>query len=160
MKKLFFVSLGCDKNLVDAEHMLALLHTDGYQITEDETEADVIIVNTCCFIEDAAQESVNTILDMAELKKTGHLKALIVTGCLATRYSKDIGVEIPEVDGVIGASSYDEVKDVLDRVLAGEEHVEDIEDTSRTPVDSGRILTTGGHFAYLKLAEGCDKNCS
>lgn len=160
MKKLFFVSLGCDKNLVDAEHMLALLHTDGYQITEDETEADVIIVNTCCFIEDAAQESVNTILDMAELKKTGHLKALIVTGCLATRYSKDIGVEIPEVDGVIGASSYDEVKDVLDRVLAGEEHVEDIEDTSRTPVDSGRILTTGGHFAYLKIAEGCDKNCS
>lgn len=160
MKKLFFVSLGCDKNLVDAEHMLALLHTDGYQITEDETEADVIIVNTCCFIEDAAQESVNTILDMAELKKTGHLKALIVTGCLATRYSKDIGVEIPEVDGVVGASSYDEVKDVLDRVLAGEEHVEDIEDTSRTPEDAGRILTTGGHFAYLKIAEGCDKNCS
>lgn len=160
MKKLFFVSLGCDKNLVDAEHMLSLLHADGYEVTEDETEADVIIVNTCCFIEDAAQESVNTILDMAELKKTGSLKALIVTGCLATRYAKDIGVEIPEVDGVVGASSYDEVKDVLDRVLAGEEHVEEIEDTSRTPVDSGRILTTGGHYAYLKIAEGCDKNCS
>lgn len=160
MKKLFFVSLGCDKNLVDAEHMLSLLHADGYQITEDESDADVIIVNTCCFIEDAAQESVNTILDMADLKKTGHLKALIVTGCLATRYAKDIGVEIPEVDGVVGASSYDEVKEVLDRVLAGEEHVEEVEDISRTPEDSGRILTTGGHFAYLKIAEGCDKNCS
>ena len=93
MKKLFFVSLGCDKNLVDAEHMLSLLHADGYEITEDEEEADVIIVNTCCFIEDAAQESVNTILDMADLKKTGNLKALIVTGCLATRYAKDIGVD-------------------------------------------------------------------
>lgn len=160
MKKLFFVSLGCDKNLVDAEHMLSLLHADGYQITEDESDADVIIVNTCCFIEDAAQESVNTILDMADLKKTGHLKALIVTGCLATRYAKDIGVEIPEVDGVVGASSYDEVKEVLDRVLAGEENVEEVEDISRTPEDSGRILTTGGHFAYLKIAEGCDKNCS
>ncbi len=160
MKKLFFVSLGCDKNLVDAEHMLSLLHADGYQITEDESDADVIIVNTCCFIEDAAQESVNTILDMADLKKNGHLKALIVTGCLATRYAKDIGVEIPEVDGVVGASSYDEVKEVLDRVLAGEENVEEVEDISRTPEDSGRILTTGGHFAYLKIAEGCDKNCS
>ena len=160
MKKLFFVSLGCDKNLVDAEHMLSLLHADGYQITEDESDADVIIVNTCCFIEDAAQESVNTILDMADLKKTGHLKALIVTGCLATRYAKNIGVEIPEVDGVVGASSYDEVKEVLDRVLAGEENVEEVEDISRTPEDSGRILTTGGHFAYLKIAEGCDKNCS
>ena len=160
MKKLFFVSLGCDKNLVDAEHMLSLLHADGYQITEDESDADVIIVNTCCFIEDAAQESVNTILDMADLKKTGHLKALMVTGCLATRYAKDIGVEIPEVDGVVGASSYDEVKEVLDRVLAGEENVEEVEDISRTPEDSGRILTTGGHFAYLKIAEGCDKNCS
>ena len=160
MKKLFFVSLGCDKNLVDAEHMLSLLHADGYQITEDESDADVIIVNTCCFIEDAAQESVNTILDMADLKKNGHLKALIVTGCLATRYAKNIGVEIPEVDGVVGASSYDEVKEVLDRVLAGEENVEEVEDISRTPEDSGRILTTGGHFAYLKIAEGCDKNCS
>lgn len=160
MKKLFFVSLGCDKNLVDAEHMLSLLHADGYQITEDESDADVIIVNTCCFIEDAAQESVNTILDMAELKKTGNLKALIVTGCLATRYAKDIGVEIPEVDGVVGASSYDEVKEVLNRVLAGEEHVETEDDISRTPEDHGRILTTGGHFAYLKIAEGCDKNCS
>lgn len=160
MKKLFFVSLGCDKNLVDAEHMLSLLHTDGYEITEDETEADVIIVNTCCFIEDAAQESVDTILDLAQLKQTGSLKALIVTGCLATRYAGDIGVEIPEVDGVVGASSYDEVKDVLDRVLAGEVHVQEVDDVSRTPVDSGRILTTGGHFAYLKIAEGCDKNCA
>ncbi len=160
MKKLFFVSLGCDKNLVDAEHMLSLLHADGYQITEDETEADVIIVNTCCFIEDAAQESVDTILEMASLKENGNLKALIVTGCLATRYSKDIGVEIPEVDGVVGASSYDEVKEVLDRVLAGEEHVDCEDDISRTPVDNGRILTTGGHYAYLKIAEGCDKNCS
>ena len=120
MMKLYFVSLGCDKNLVDAEHMLSLLHADGYEITEDETEADVIIVNSCCFISDAAEESVNTILDLARYKTEGHLKALIVTGCLSQRFTEEMKAEIPEVDGIVGTSSYDEVTKVLKRVLAGE----------------------------------------
>ncbi|MCR4868929.1 MAG: 30S ribosomal protein S12 methylthiotransferase RimO [Lachnospiraceae bacterium] len=160
MMKLYFVSLGCDKNLVDAEHMLSLLSADGYEITEDEAEADVIVVNSCCFISDAAEESVNTIIDLARYKTEGHLKALIVTGCLSQRFTEEMKVEIPEVDGIIGTSSYDEITAVLRRVLKGEKQVTAVSDLARIPEDKGRIVTTGGHYAYLKIAEGCDKNCS
>ena len=117
--KLLFVSLGCDKNLVDTEFMLGMLRDDGIEITNDETEADIIIVNTCCFINDAKEESVNTILEMAEYKKTGPLKALIVTGCLAQRYKEEITQEIPEVDAVLGTTSYGDIVKALNEVQAG-----------------------------------------
>ncbi len=158
--KILCISLGCDKNLVDTERMLGLLTRDGYSFTDDEQEADIIVINTCCFINDAKEESVNTILEMAELKKTGRLKALIVTGCLAQRYRQEILDEIPEVDGVLGTSSYDEICAVLKKALDGEKTLRLME-ADRTPEPgAGRILTTGGHYAFLKIAEGCDKHCT
>ena len=158
--KILCVSLGCDKNLVDTEMMLGLLHRDGYTFTNDEREADIIVVNTCCFINDAKEESVNTILEMAELKKTGKLKALIVTGCMAERYRQEIMEEIPEVDGILGTSTYDEISDVLKRVLGGES-VSCFHDLNALPeVETERMITTGGHYAFLKIAEGCDKRCT
>ncbi|MCD8222994.1 MAG: 30S ribosomal protein S12 methylthiotransferase RimO [Clostridiales bacterium] len=158
--KILCISLGCDKNLVDTERMLGLLTRDGYSFTDDEQEADIIVINTCCFINDAKEESVNTILEMAELKKTGRLKALIVTGCLAQRYRQEILDEIPEVDGVLGTSSYDEICAVLKKALDGEKTMRLME-ADRTPEPgAGRILTTGGHYAFLKIAEGCDKHCT
>ena len=117
--KILCVSLGCDKNLVDTEMMLGLLRNEGYEFTDDETEADIIIVNTCCFINDAKEESVNTLLEMAELKKTGPLKVLIAAGCLAERYQKEIVEEIPEVDGCLGTASWDEIVQVIDAALKG-----------------------------------------
>lgn len=158
--KLLFVSLGCDKNLVDTEFMLGMLRDDGIEITNDETEADIIIVNTCCFINDAKEESVQTILEMAEYKKEGRLKALIVTGCLAQRYQQEILDEIPEVDAVLGTTSYDKITEAVEEALAGNGHVE-VTDINALPlVDEKRLVTTGGHFAYLKIAEGCDKHCT
>lgn len=159
--KILFVSLGCDKNLVDSEVMLGLLTRDGHTFTDDEQEADVIVVNTCCFINDAKEESINTILEMAELKKEGNLKALIVTGCLAQRYRQEIIDEIPEVDAIIGTSTYDEISNVLKEVLDGEEGVSCFHDLDCLPqVDTDRVVTTGGHYAFLKIAEGCDKHCT
>ena len=114
--KIFFISLGCDKNLVDTEMMLGLLNKDGYTFTDDEYEADIIVINTCCFINDAKEESVNTILEMAELKHEGKCKALVVTGCMAQRYKQEILDEIPEVDGILGTSTYDEISNVLKSV--------------------------------------------
>ena len=158
--KLFFVSLGCDKNLVDSEKMLSLLSGEGYSITDDEKAADVIIINTCCFIDDAAQESIDTILEMASYKKEGNLKALIVTGCLAQRYQKQILEEIPEADAVVGVSSADRIVQAIKEALA-DQKVQFIEDESRTPVlSASRMVTTGGHYAFLKIAEGCDKHCT
>ncbi len=158
--KLFCVSLGCDKNLVDTERMLGLLGSEGYEFTDDETEADVILINTCCFIGDAKEESVNAILEMADLKQNGCCKALIVTGCMAQRYKDEILDEIPEVDAVIGTASYDEIANVIDRVLKGE-RTECFKDINSTPhVDASRIVTTAGHYGYLKIAEGCDKHCT
>ena len=155
-----FISLGCDKNLVDSEVMLGLLAEKGYQMIDDETQADVIVVNTCCFIHDAKEESIQTILEMAEYKKTGNLKALIVTGCLAQRYNKEIVEEIPEVDAVLGTTSYDKIVEAIDKALQGEVTIE-LNDIDALPkVDTKRIVTTGGHFAYLKIAEGCDKHCT
>ncbi|WP_312425996.1 30S ribosomal protein S12 methylthiotransferase RimO [Lacrimispora sp.] len=159
--KLLCVSLGCDKNLVDTEMMLGLLNKDGYTFTDDEYEADVIVINTCCFIGDAKEESVNTILELAQRKIDGKCKALIVTGCLAQRYKQEIIDEIPEVDGILGTSTYDEISHVLAEALGGKEHVQRFHDLDEIPeVETDRILTTGGHYAFLKIAEGCDKHCT
>ena len=155
-----FISLGCDKNLVDSEVMIGLLADRGYQMTDDETRADVIVINTCCFIHDAKEESIQTILEMAEYKKTGTLKALIVTGCLAQRYQEEILEEIPEVDEVLGTTSYDKIVEAIEEALEGRGGVR-IEDIDALPLpDTKRLVTTGGHFAYLKIAEGCDKHCT
>lgn len=160
MMTIMFVSLGCDKNLVDSEVMLGLLSEKGYGFTDEEAEADVIIVNTCCFIGDAKEESVNTILQMAEWKKEGKLKALIVTGCLAERYRQEILEEIPEVDAVLGTTAYDQIVNVMEEALGGKQLLE-CRDLNRLVLsDARRILTTGGHYAHLKIAEGCDKHCT
>ena len=159
--KILFISLGCDKNLVDTEFMLGRLSNESYSFTDDETEADIIIVNTCCFINDAKEESINTILEMAEYKKTGPCKALIVTGCMAQRYKQEIIDEIPEVDGILGTSTYDEISAVLKKALGGEHGVSCFHDLNALPeVQTERMLTTGGHYAFLKIAEGCDKHCT
>ena len=158
--KLLFISLGCDKNLVDSEEMLGMLAADGHEIIDDEDEAEVIIVNTCCFIGDAKEESVNTILEMAEYKKTGSCHALIVTGCMAQRYQKEIIQEVPEVDAVLGTTSYGDIVKALEEAVAGN-HFEEFRDIDYLPdTGSKRVLTTGGHFGYLKIAEGCDKHCT
>lgn len=158
--KILFISLGCDKNLVDTEVMLGLLASRGYQMTDDETEADIIVINTCCFIHDAKEESIQNILEMAEYKKEGSLKALIVTGCLAERYRQEVLDEIPEVDAVLGTTAYDKILDAVDEALAGH-HSVTVRDINALPeVEANRLVTTGGHFAYLKIAEGCDKHCT
>ena len=158
--KVLFISLGCDKNLVDSEVMLGLLDAKGYQIVDDETEADVIVINTCCFIHDAKEESIQTILEIAEYKKEANLKALIVTGCLAQRYQQEILDEIPEVDAVLGTTSYDKIVDAIEEALEGNGHVTLTDIDALPTVDTKRLVTTGGHFAYLKIAEGCDKHCT
>ena len=158
--KVFFISLGCDKNLVDSERMLGMLVRKGFTITDDETAADVIIINTCCFINDAKEESIQSILEMGKLRTDGNCRALIVTGCLAQRYREEITREIPEVDAVIGTFSYDRIIQAVEEALRGE-HPFLIETESRKSLPPGkRLLTTGGHYAYLKIAEGCDKCCT
>lgn len=158
--KIMFISLGCDKNLVDTEEMLGILGADGYQFTNDETEADVIVINSCCFINDAKEESINTILEMAEYKKTGSLKGLIVTGCLAERYKDEIIKEIPEVDAIVGTSSYDKIADVVKETVSGN-IIKEFQDLERLPdIKTNRMVTTGGYYAHLKIAEGCDKHCT
>ena len=157
---ILFISLGCDKNLVDSEVMLGLLDKKGYQIVDSEEDADIIVVNTCCFIHDAKEESIQTILEMAEYKKEGKLKALIVTGCLAQRYQQEIIDEIPEVDAVLGTTSYDHIVEAVEEAIAGNGHVV-LEDVDALPdVKEKRLVTTGGHYAYMKIAEGCDKHCT
>ncbi len=163
--KILFISLGCDKNLVDTEMMLGTLVQRGFSITDDETEAEAVVVNTCCFINDAKQESINTLLEMAELRKDGDIKALIAAGCLAQRYQDEIQREIPEVDAIVGTTAIDAIADALEEVLSGQErnHLEDISGMPSLYDRSAqhkRIVTTGGHYAYLKIAEGCDKHCS
>lgn len=158
--KILFVSLGCDKNLVDSEVMLGLLTEKGYTITNDEQEADIIVINTCCFIHDAKEESIMTILEMATLKEQ-NLKALIVTGCLAERYKEEILEEIPEIDAVLGTTSYTSILEAVDQALAGKKY------THYEPVDYlpdnrnvQRMVTTGNYMAYMKIGEGCDKRCT
>ncbi len=158
--KILFISLGCDKNLVDTEVMLGLLASRGYEMTDNEEEADIVVINTCCFIHDAKEESIQNILEMAELKKEGRIKALIVTGCLAQRYRQEILDEIPEVDEVLGTTAYDRILDAVDEALSGS-HSVILSDLNALPLpDTKRLVTTGGHFAYLKIAEGCDKHCT
>lgn len=157
---ILFISLGCDKNLSDSEEMLGLLTEKGHNIVNSEEEADAIVINTCCFIHDAKEESVENILEMAEYKKAGSLKALIVTGCMAQRYKEEIIQEIPEVDAVLGTTSYGDIVKALDEVLKGKSFQE-FRDINELPaVSASRVLTTGGHFGYLKIAEGCDKHCT
>ena len=158
--KILFVSLGCDKNLVDSEVMLGLLSRAGYEFTDDETEAEVIVVNTCCFIGDAKEESINTILEMAAQKETGKCKVLIVSGCLAQRYKDEVLKEIPEVDGILGTASCDNIVEVVEETLKGKKGQEFENIDLLKARDGGRIVTTGGHYAYLKIAEGCDKHCT
>lgn len=158
--RLLFISLGCDKNLADSEEMLGMLTAEGHEIVDDETQAEAIIINTCCFINDAKEESVETILEMAEYKKTGSCKVLIVTGCMAQRYKNEIIEEIPEVDAVLGTTSYGDILKAVESAKQGI-RFEEFKDIDYLPETTGkRILTTGGHFGYLKIAEGCDKHCT
>ncbi|MFQ7575274.1 MAG: 30S ribosomal protein S12 methylthiotransferase RimO [Lachnospira sp.] len=158
--KVMFISLGCDKNLVDTENMLGILRTKGFEFTDDEMQADVIAINTCCFINDAKQESIETILQMAERKKDGVCKALVVAGCLAQRYQDEIIKEIPEVDAFIGTSSYDKIGEAIISVLEGKGY-RCADDADRLVVtNENRVITTGGFYEYLKIAEGCDKHCT
>lgn len=159
--KILFVSLGCDKNLVDSEVMLGLLRSEGFQLTGEEAEADVIVVNSCCFIGDAKEESINTILEMAAWKEEGVCRALIVTGCLAERYKAEVLAEMPEVDAVVGTASYDKIVEVVKDVLHLKSGCQVFQNIDQTPeVQVKRVVTTGGHYAFLKIAEGCDKHCT
>ncbi len=158
--KVFFASLGCDKNLVDSEVMISMLSHEGYEITDDEQAADVAVVNTCSFILDAKQESVDTILELSDLKETGSLKVLIVCGCLAQRYADELLEEIPAIDAVLGTMAVPEIIEAVKKTLAGQK-VSIIPSIDRElPEFAGRSVTTGGHYAYLKIAEGCDKRCT
>lgn len=160
--KILFISLGCDKNTVDTEMMLGILTKRGYEITDSEDDADAAVINTCCFIGDAKQESIDNILQMTALKQDGKLKAVVVTGCLGQRYSEDIHKEIPQVDAILGISSWDKIADTLDKLLVKDEKVSDVLEDIQSPALSGydRMLTTSGHSAYLKIAEGCNKRCT
>lgn len=160
--KIMFISLGCDKNLVDTEVMMGHLLRDGYKFTDDEYEAEVIVINSCCFIQDAKEESIQTIIDMARMKDEGKCKALVVAGCLAERYREEIKSEIPEVDGLVGTASFENINEVVKKALADNteksESFEPLTNLART--DTGRVITTGGWYSYLKIAEGCDKHCT
>lgn len=162
MNKILFISLGCDKNLVDTEKMLGLLGREGFAFTDREEEAQVIIVNTCCFIGDAKEESINTLLEMARYKEEGECRALLAAGCLAQRYKEEILKEIPEVDAIIGTSAYEGIVSVVRAVLEEKKsHVSCFRDIDAPFRDNPpRLLTTGGGYAYLKIAEGCDKCCT
>jgi len=160
MDSVYFISLGCDKNLADSEKLLWQLQQSGYTITDDEEAADVIVINTCCFIHDAKEESIQTILDMGRLRLHGRCRALIVMGCLAQRYRDEILTEIPEVDGVLGTGSMTALTDTIRRCLDGET-VQDCADINRGDLqETGRVRTGIGYYSYLKIAEGCDKRCS
>ncbi len=158
--KILFISLGCDKNLVDSEEMLGMLKQASYEFVDDETEADIIVINTCCFVNDAKEESIETILQMSEYRKNGKCKALIVTGCLAQRYKDEIIKEIPEVDAVLGTSSYDKIVEAVQNTLKGSKYEEYTSLDKLIVAEKDRVVTTGGYFAYLKIAEGCDKCCT
>ncbi len=155
-----FISLGCDKNLVDSEEMLGLLSSQGFQVTDEESQAEVIVVNTCCFIHDAKEESIQTILEMAEYKKSGSCKVLLAVGCLAQRYQEEIRREIPEVDAVLGTAAYPQIANAIQECLAGRSYENYGGLESLPSLETKRLLTTGGHYGFLKIAEGCDKRCT
>ena len=163
--KIFLISLGCDKNLVDSEKMLGILFSRGHEFTDDESDADIIILNTCCFIGDAKEESIAEIERLAAIKREGDLKLLIISGCLAQKYKEEISAEFPEVDIILGTMSVGSIGDIIDEAL--EKKASDAGVISQyDPLDSKpysnplRSLTTGGHYAYLKIAEGCNKRCT
>ena len=158
-----FTSLGCDKNRVDSEVMLGILSKNGLTIVTEEAEADLIVVNTCCFIKDALQESIETILEMAEYKKTGRCKGLIVAGCLGQRYEKEMFEEMPEVDAILGTTAYEEIAEIAKRILQGEKAMKQLADINQPMTEENgklRILSTAGYYAYLKISEGCDNHCT
>lgn len=158
--KIFFVSLGCDKNLVDSEKMLFLLQQEGFELTDREEEAEIIVINTCCFIHDAKEESIETIIEMARFKEEGQCKVLIVAGCLAQRYHKEIKEELPEVDGIVGTTAIDKIVDVIKEALEGKIS-EQLSDLNVLPAGmNGRVNSSGSFTAYLKIAEGCNKCCT
>lgn len=158
--KILFISLGCDKNLVDSEYMLGMIAEEQIELTDNEAEADIIIINTCCFIGDAKEESINTILEMAKYKETGKLKGLIVTGCLAQRYKEEIEKELPEVDALIGTNSCHHIVEAIREVASGRRYRRFDTLEGLPGLFKKRSVTTGGHYAYLKIAEGCDKHCT
>ena len=161
--KIFFLSLGCDKNRVDSEYMLGHLANEAFEITDDETEAEAIVINTCAFIDAAKEESINAILEMAQHKETGNCKVLIVCGCLAQRYREEIIQEIPEVDACFGVMALDRITSAISEAMKGNAFMEfpSVEEKiGQSKAPAKRVLSTGGYFAYLKIAEGCDKHCT
>ena len=163
MASVYFVSLGCDKNLCDTEHMLYDVRVDGHTITDDPSEAEVIVINSCSFIEDAMTESINTVIEMGGYKKDGMCRALILTGCLGQRFFDDIKNELYEVDAVIGTNSWDKLSEVIDELTCDNDRKElysRIDDFSGIPASRGRIRTDPVPTAYLKVAEGCNKRCT
>lgn len=158
--KIMFVSLGCDKNLVDSEMMLGMLSEKGHTFTDDEMQAEVIVVNTCCFIGDAKEESINTLIEMGALKEHAKLKLLIAAGCLAQRYHEEIQTEIPEVDVILGTMSIDRITEAVEQCEAENKtnYITDI--NAELVCGKKRVVTTGGHYAYMKIAEGCEKHCT
>lgn len=159
--KFALISLGCSKNLVDSENFIGILvNKKGFEVTSELNEADMIIVNTCGFIGDAKKESIETILEVSELKETGNLKKIIVTGCLAQRYAEEILKELPEVDAVIGTGEIDKIEKVVDEILNDKNPVETSSMDFLANANTDRILTTASHTAYLKISEGCDRRCT
>ncbi len=159
MTKVGFISLGCSKNLVDTEVMLRKLHDAGFEITPDETEAEIIIINTCGFIESAKQESIDNILDAAKLREWGKCRHIIATGCLVERYRDDVMRELPEIDALVGVGSLSDIVEACQSVLRGEKYTS-FKDKNTSALGGDRILTTADHTAYLKIAEGCDNKCT
>lgn len=157
--KVFFLSLGCDKNTSDSEHMMRILLDGGYEFTDDEREADAAIVNSCCFIGDAAEESISEIIRLGRLKTDGRLRALVVAGCLSERYQDEFLEELPEVDGIVGISSWDHIAEVLENALQGKRTAV-FADKARLVRSPRRVQSSGGHYAYLKIAEGCSRRCA
>jgi ribosomal protein S12 methylthiotransferase len=158
--KVYFVSLGCDKNLVDSEYMLGLIRQNGFLLTDNEKEAEIIVVNTCCFIHDACEESINTLLELSLLKKNGKLKVLICTGCLAQRYKDEIKKSIPEIDAVVGTTAAGDIVDTIKSCLTGDKKDAYRDINYLCVPDVNRVNTTGGYTGYLKIAEGCSKHCT
>ena len=159
MTKVGFISLGCSKNLVDTEVMLRKLHDAGFEITPDETEAEIIVINTCGFIENAKQESIDNILDAAKLREWGKCRHIIATGCLVERYREEVMRELPEIDALVGVGSISDIVDACDAVMRGEKYIS-FKDKNTSELGGERILTTAEHTAYLKIAEGCDNKCT
>ena len=159
MTKVGFISLGCSKNLVDTEVMLHKLYSHGFEITPNEEEAEIIVVNTCGFIESAKQESIDNILDCEELKKWGKCKHIIATGCLVERYREEVMQNLPELDGILGVGSLDDIAEACEKVMRGEKYIS-LKDKETCKLGGDRIITTEPHTAYLKIAEGCDNLCT